>query len=61
MPSGLDPGALPHDLRTVLRALDTPMTLAQLRYSYPELRGGSGGMVKRSLVLLFHLRAVVWA
>jgi len=61
LPQGLELRSLPHGLRTIADALTQPMTLAQLVYSFPDLRGGQSTAVHRSLVQLFHLRAVTWS
>jgi serine/threonine-protein kinase len=53
--------ALPRDIRMILRALETPMTVERLSYGFPDIERGTDTKVKRALVLLFHLRAVAFA
>ncbi len=57
-PAGFVVQALPRDIRMILRALETPMTLERLSYGFPDLQTGKGTRVKRALVLLLELRAV---
>lgn len=60
LPSELDPSVLPRDVRACLDTMQKPVTLAALEHAFGDFGPHAEHRVKRALVLLFHLDAVVW-